>query len=133
MTDSSPRFAIDRCLAKRVPAALAELGWNLISIYEVFPDDAEYISDETWIKWANDHVDGALTKDEQIRKSPSLLVAGLPIFGLSRQDLRYQEMIDLFDMNRTHIERIAMTHPGCQFWTIYRSGDMRRTDVEKSK
>jgi len=129
MTDSSPRFAIDRCLAKRVPAMLAERGWNLVSIYDVFPDDAEHIPDEDWIKWANDHVDGALTKDEQIRRSPSLLVAMLPIFGLSRQDLGYEEMVRLFDMNRRHIERIATSCPGRQFWTIYRSGDMRRTDV----
>jgi len=133
MTDLPPRFAIDRCLAKRVPTALSELGWSLVSIYEVFPDDAEHIPDEDWIQWANEHVDGALTKDEKIRRSSSLQVAALPIFGLSRQDLGYQEMIQLFDRNRAHIERIALSHPGRQFWTIYRSGEMRRTDVSESQ
>ena len=74
-------------------------------------------------------MDGALTKDEAIRRSPSFLVATLPIFGLSRQDLPYQTMIDLFSANRSRIERIAASHPGRQFWTIYKSGEMRRTDV----
>jgi len=129
MTDSRPRFAVDRCLAKRVPAGLRQLGWSIVSIYDVFPDDATHVSDEDWIRWANDHVDGALTKDGAIRRSPSLLVARLPIFGLSRQDLGYQVMIDLFDMNRPRIEAIASSDAGRQFWTIYRSGDMRRTDT----
>jgi len=129
MTDSPPRFAVDRCLAKRVPAALTSLGWDLVSIYDIFPDDAAQVSDEEWILWANDHVDGALTKDENIRRSPSLRVATLPIFGLSRQDLGFQAMTDLFNMNRARIERITASHPGRQFWTIYKSGEMRRTDI----
>ena len=130
MTGSPPRFAADRCLAKRVPAGLVRLGWDLVSIYDIFPDDAEHIPDEEWIRWASDHVDGALTKDEKIRRSSSMAVAKIPIFGLSRQDLKYQTMIELFDMNRHHIERIALSYPGRQFWTIYKSGEMRRTDVK---
>jgi len=125
----SPKFAVDRCLAKRVPMQLAALGWNIVSIYDVFPHDAEEIPDDEWIRWADDHVDGALTKDGKIRTSSSLLVATIPIFGLSRQDLRYAEMITLFDLNRARIERIAGSSPGRQFWTIYRSGDLRRTDI----
>ena len=38
MTGSLPRFAVDRCLAKRVPAGLAQLGWRLVSIYDVLRD-----------------------------------------------------------------------------------------------
>ena len=127
MTPSPPKFVVDRCLAKRVPAGLAANGWEVILIQDVFPHEAQDISDEQWLTWGNTHADAALTKDEAIRRSPWYTAAEMPIFCLSRQDLAMDEMLALFLHQAKRIHRIAASHPGRQFWVLYRDGTMTRS------
>jgi hypothetical protein len=120
-----PLFAIDRCLGKQTPGQLADQGWRVALITDIYPEDAQRVADEDWLQWAGQNADAALTKDDAIRRSPWFVRATIPVFCLSRQDLTIETMVSLFAHNQDRIHRIAASRPGRQFWTIYLSGEMR--------
>jgi hypothetical protein len=127
--DGRPLFAVDRCLGKTTCAALRERGWNLILITEVFPDDAQDVSDEEWMTWAagEGSVDAALTKDSSMRRASWYQSSTIPVFSLGNQQTKTAEMVELFDRHRAQIDRIAFRKPGRQFWVIRRNGELSRT------
>ena len=125
-TPLRPDFAVDRCLGKTVPARLRAAGWNLTLITDIFANDAQETSDEKWMTWAQARLDGAITKDANIRRSPWFSRATMPVFCLANQQLGIDEMTQLFLAHAERIARIALAHPGRQFWTIY--SDTRMDD-----
>jgi len=114
-----PRFAADRCLAKRVPCELIHHGWDITLITDVFANEAQSTPDDVWLEWASRNLDAALTKDKAIRRSAWFSSARIPIFCLSRQDLKLDEMVSRFTAHRSRIWKIASDHSGRQWWTIY--------------
>jgi hypothetical protein len=74
-----------------------ELGWHVHLIADVFPNDAQEISDEDWIAYGLAHGWVPLCKDGRIKgkeheRRPLVDHAGV-LFYLDNQQLRVDEMV----------------------------------------
>lgn len=65
-SESPPEFFADRCLGKRAPAILTELGWIVHTIGNHFTEDAQSISDPEWVEYGLERGWSLLTQDERI-------------------------------------------------------------------
>ncbi|MFI0943599.1 toxin-antitoxin system, toxin component, PIN family protein [Streptomyces sp. NPDC021020] len=92
-----PEFCVDRNLGRAVPAHLIALGWRLHLIADVFPDDAQDIADEDWIRYGLEHQWVPLCKDGRIKgkehERRPLLDHSAVLFYLDNQQLRIDEMV----------------------------------------
>lgn len=95
-----PEFFLDRSLGKRVAAGLADLGWRIHRIADHFPNDAQDVADEIWMRhglkqgWYPLHKDGRIRGTEAERRP--LVEFQAPMFYLDNQQLRIAEMVRRF-------------------------------------
>jgi hypothetical protein len=123
--ETPPEFLIDRSLGRGFAAGLRACGWTITLINEVFPNDAQEVTDEHWIEYGCARGWAALTKDRWIRRRPQFEVATRPIFALSDGNLSTAEMVRRFDRHRSRIwEASASEHR--EFWVVYANQIVRR-------
>lgn len=121
-----PRFFADRCLGKLTVERLRSLGWDIITIGEVFADDAQGVDDPDWIEHGCEQGWAGLTKDKRIRRQVGFQRATKPIFALSSGQVNLQQMVERFDAARTGIW--AHAHASMrEFWIVYENGRIERT------
>jgi hypothetical protein len=115
-----PNFLIDRSLGRGFAARMRACGWTVTLINDVFPNDAQEVTDEDWIRYGCAQGWAALTKDRRIRRSPQFEAATRPIFALSDGNLPIAEMVRRFDSQRTRIWNVALSEQR-EFWVVYGS------------
>jgi hypothetical protein len=104
-----PEFCFDRNLGKSVPARLADLGWKTHRICDIFPDDAQLISDEDWITaalvrgWVPICKDGRI-KGRNHERRPLEEHSGVLLY-LDNQRLGIDEMVRRFHASQAAIHR----------------------------
>lgn len=92
-----PEFIVDRGLGKTVPDQLRRHGWVVHTLSELYPDDAQSIDDETWLRdglsrgYFPLHKDGRIV-GRDIERAP-LVEFDMPMFFLTNQQLRMDEMV----------------------------------------
>ncbi|MFD8969983.1 toxin-antitoxin system, toxin component, PIN family protein [Streptomyces sp. NPDC059568] len=108
-------FFLDRNLGRRVAEELRALGWKIHRIGDVFPADAQDISDPDWIThgldqgWVPLSKDGRIkTRDQEIRP---VLDRAAVLFYLDNQQLRTMEMVERLHVCRSAINQ-AVTKGG---------------------
>ena len=120
-----PEFCVDRNLGRTVPARLAELGWKVHLIAEVFPNDAQEIPDEEWVEYALAHGWVPLCKDGRIkgRRHERAPLEGhkAVLFYLDNQQLRIDEMVQRIHGAQASIYRACLT-PGPAAYAIGADG-----------
>lgn len=104
---------------------LRALGWDIVRLSEVFPDDGQAISDETLLDHAAQEGWPVLTKDKRIRYQSSFHHARTPVFAVSSGDLRIEGLVERLDAARLRIWEVAATRTG-QFWIVYENGRIER-------
>ncbi|MBA3020437.1 hypothetical protein [Propionicimonas sp.] len=124
-SEPQPRFFADRCLGKGSVTKLRALGWSIVRIADVFPDDAQDVTDEEWIAHGSSEGLALLTKDKAIRYQPSFREAGTPVFALSGGSIGLDEMVERFEAGRRKIWAAATAHER-QFWMVYAGGRVER-------
>src|SRR5687767_696490 len=90
--DHDPPFFTDRSLMKRCPQVLLDLGWNITSWWDVYPEEEDNaIDDEEWIPRAVASGFFILSQDDAMRESPTICDVIINneahVFALSRADL----------------------------------------------
>jgi hypothetical protein len=118
--ETPPKFLIDRSLGRGFAAGMRARGWTVTLINDVFPNDAQEMLDEDWIRYGCARGWAALTKDTRIRRRPQFEVATRPIFALSDGNLPIAEMVKRFDNQRTQIWHVALSEQR-EFWVVYDS------------
>lgn len=120
-----PEFLVDRNFGKTVPLRLAELGWRLHLVAEVFPHDGMHTEDETWVEHA--FVNGwmPLCKDGRIKgrdheREPVERHRGV-LFYLNNQQLLVADMVQWIHQAQALIYR-ACQRPGPACYAITRHG-----------
>ena len=98
----------------------------MTSITDVFPNDAQDVSDTDWMRYGCDAGWAALTKDKKIRRSPHYDVASRPIFALSDGNLPLRENVRRFDARRGRIWAAAARSAGREFWLVYENAVVQR-------
>ncbi|NJP46579.1 PIN-like domain-containing protein [Actinacidiphila epipremni] len=93
-------FFLDRNLGRKVADELRALGWAVHRIGEVFPADAQDVSDQDWIAHGLDQGWVPLSKDGRI-KTRDLEIRPVRersavLFYLNNQQLRTMEMVERF-------------------------------------
>jgi hypothetical protein len=104
-------FFLDRNLGRGVADELRALGWAVHRIGEVFPADAQDVSDQEWIAhgldqgWVPLSKDGRIkTRDLEIRP---VLERSAVLFYLDNQQLRTAEMVQRLHVCRHAIHEAA--------------------------
>jgi hypothetical protein len=99
-SNAPPEFFLDRSLGKGVAAGLIELGWLVYRVVDYFPDDAQSIADEIWMRfglgrgWYPLHKDGRIRGTDAERRP--LIEFDAPMFYLDNQQLKITEMVRRF-------------------------------------
>ena len=99
-SNGPPEFFLDRSLGKRVAAELTGLGWLIHLVVDHFPDEAQNIADEVWMRfglsrgWYPLHKDGRIRGTEAERRP--LIEFDAPMFYLDNQQLKITEMVRRF-------------------------------------
>ncbi|NUS09995.1 MAG: toxin-antitoxin system, toxin component, PIN family protein [Streptomyces sp.] len=100
-------FFLDRNLGRRVADELRALGWAVHRIGDVFPADAQDISDPDWIAHGLDQGWVPLSKDGRIKtrdlEIQPVFDRSAVLFYLNNQQLRTLEMVE-----RLHASRHAI-------------------------
>lgn len=107
---------------------LREAGWTVHRIADIYPDDAQGVSDEVWIEYGCRHGWTLLTKDRRIRyraEELSALAADSLLFCLAKQDLTTEQMVGAFRSAAGRIER-AVARREAGFWHVYADGNIKR-------
>ncbi len=129
MTDPSsaprPKFLADRNLGRLTVQRLRDRGWDIVRLAEVFPDDAQDVPDEDWLRYAGENDLIGLTKDKRIRYQPSFNSATTSVFALTDGSLSIAEMVERFDSARGRIWSQASTAQR-EFWMVYAEGRVER-------
>lgn len=129
MTDPSsaprPKFLADRNLGRLTVQRLRDRGWDIIRLAEVFPDDAQDVLDEDWLRYAGKHGLIGLTKDKHIRYQPSFKSATTSVFALADGSLSIGDMVERFDAAKERIWSQASTTQR-EFWMVYSKGRVER-------
>ncbi len=121
-----PEFFLDRSLGVRFANALTAVGWQITRLADEYPDDAQFVPDETWIAHGCERGRVLLTKDKMIRFRVGELASleGI-MFCLANGNLSIADAIDRFLAAEQAILRIAERgRPG--FWLVYESGRLDR-------
>ncbi|MFD9125423.1 DUF5615 family PIN-like protein [Kitasatospora sp. NPDC059571] len=99
-----PEFIADRCLGRRTVTQLRDLGWRVLHLSDVYPDDGRNVPDEEWIAAAARNGWAVLTQDERIRylaaERGALVVGSLPMFCLSNGNLRIADKVWRFHQSQ---------------------------------
>jgi hypothetical protein len=96
-SNEPPEFFLDRSLGPRVAAGLTDLGWLIHRIVDYFPNDAQDIADEDWMRfglargWFPLHKDSRIHGKEAERRP--LVEFDKPMFYLDNQQLKIAEMV----------------------------------------
>lgn len=124
---SRPEYFLDRALGVGFARALREAGWLAYRIADVFPDDAQSVTDEQWIETGSQRGWAMLTRDKRIRyRSHELEALNGQIFCLANGNLSVSESAQRFIEAQVAIERAVST--GARgFWKVYEEGRIRRT------
>ncbi len=99
-SNEPPEFFLDRSLGKHVAEGLIERGWLIHRAVDVYPNDAQDIADDVWMRfglergWFPLHKDGRI-RGRDIERRP-LVEFDSPMFYLDNQQLRIAEMIRRF-------------------------------------
>lgn len=122
-----PEFFLDRALGVGFAQVLRADGWLAHRIADVFPNDAQDVTDEQWIETGSRSGWAMITKDQRIRyRSHELESLSGQIFCLANGNLTVHESARRFIDARVGIERaVALGAPG--FWKVYEGGQIRRT------
>jgi hypothetical protein len=94
-------------------------------INEVFPNDAQDVTDEQWIEYGCARGWAALTKDQKIRWRPQFEVVTRPVFALSDGNLSTAEMVRRFDRHRNRIWDASVSEHR-EYWVVYETQIVRR-------
>lgn len=104
-----PEFFLDRNLGRRVWEGLKALGWTVHCIGDVFPEDAQDVPDEEWIRHGLDRSWVPLSKDGRIKtrdlEIQPVLERRAVFFYLDNQQLRASEMVRRPEAHRELIHR----------------------------
>lgn len=104
-----PEFFLDRNLGRRVAEELRALGWAVHRIGEVYPADAQDVSDQDWITYGLDQGWVPLSKDGRIKTRDveirPVLDRSAVLFYLDNQQLRTAEMVQRFHASRHAIHQ----------------------------
>ena len=120
-----PEFFVDRSLGTTVTAGLQALGWKVKAINDVFPNDAQEVSDAKWLTYGFARGWAALTKDKKIRRGSDYREATGPIFALSDGNLNLAAMVMRFDAHRARIWAASLAKRR-EFWMVYESSIQRQ-------
>ena len=105
-------FLVDRSLGRSVPDKLELMGWRIHRIGDVFPNDAQDVTDEAWIEHGLDRNWVPLCKDGRIkgraREHHPLIEYAAVLFYLDNQQLPIIEMVARFENNRDSITRAVL-------------------------
>lgn len=99
-SNEQPEFFLDRSLGKNVAAGLIERGWLIHRAVDFYPNDAQDIDDEIWMRfglergWFPLHKDGRI-RGRDVERRP-LVEFDAPMFYLDNQQLRIAEMVKRF-------------------------------------
>ena len=125
-----PEFCFDRNLGKTLPARLAELGWVVHRIADIFPNDAQEISDQDWMAAALARGWVPFCKDGRIRgrdhERLPLEVHGGLMFYLDNQQLPLDEMVRRVHQVQAAVYR-AVRRGGPAVYAIRRECRIERT------
>jgi hypothetical protein len=106
-SNGPPEFFLDRSLGKHVAAGLIERGWLIHRAVDFYPNDAQDIADEVWMRfglergWFPLHKDGRI-RGRDVERRP-LTEFDAPMFYLDNQQLRIAEMIERFHAAQAQI------------------------------
>lgn len=102
-------FFLDRNLGRKVADELRILGWAVHRIGDVFPADAQDISDQDWITHGLDQGWVPLSKDGRIKtrdlEIQPVFDRSAVLFYLNNQQLRSIEMVERLHICRDAIHR----------------------------
>ncbi|WP_327290388.1 toxin-antitoxin system, toxin component, PIN family protein [Streptomyces sp. NBC_01198] len=102
-------FFLDRNLGRKVADELRALGWAVHRIGDVFPSDAQDISDQDWIAHGLDQGWVPLSKDGRIKtrdlEIQPVFDRSAVLFYLNNQQLRSIEMVERLHLCRDAILR----------------------------
>jgi hypothetical protein len=110
-SNKPPEFFLDRGLGKHVAGGLRELGWRIHRAAEHFPNDAQDIDDDVWMRyglergWYPLHKDGRI-RGREVERRP-LVEFDAPMFYLDNQQLKIDEMVRRFHAAQVQIYRKA--------------------------
>jgi hypothetical protein len=115
--ETPPSFFVDRSLGLTVTARLRSLGWAVVSINEIYANDAQEVDDKVWIEYGSSRGWAMLTKDKRIRRKPQFDWATTPIFALADGTLSLNAMVARFERSRRQIWKAATGDR--EFWHVY--------------
>ncbi len=122
-----PEFFLDRALGVGFAQALVSDGWSIYRVPDVFPNDAQDVTDDEWIAVGSRNGWAMLTKDQRIRyRAEELEALDGHIFCLANGNLTVAEGVAWFAAARDSIFR-AIADSGRGFWKVYDDGRIRRT------
>lgn len=112
-SNGHPEFFLDRSLGKRVATGLLELGWLIHRIVDYYPNDAQDVADEDWMRfglargWYPLHKDSRIQGKEAERRP--LVEYNAPMFYLDNQQLKIADMVQRFHAAQTQIHSKTRT------------------------
>lgn len=117
---SQPEFFFDRSLGRETARRLRDLGWIVHLVSDAYPNDAQEIADEVWLRDGCARGWALLSKDKRIRYRGRELAAltGGRLFCLSNGNLPIATMVSRFERHRTAIWHHA-DGQSQGFWTVY--------------
>jgi hypothetical protein len=129
--DSSkqPEFFLDRGLGTGVAAQLRQLGWLIHRAVDHFPNDAQDVDDDVWMRygleqgWFPLHKDGRI-RGREVERRP-LVEFDAPMFYLDNQQLKIDEMVRRFHNAQRQIYHRALAG-GAGCYAVSANG-IRRT------
>ncbi len=124
-----PEFFLDRGLGVGVAAGLRELGWGIHRAVDHFPDDAQRVDDDVWMRFGLNCGWYPLHKDSRIRgrevERRPLIEFDAPMFYLDNQQLKIAEMVRRFHHAQRQIYR-KVAAGGAACYAVSATG-IRRT------
>ncbi|MEZ0341721.1 hypothetical protein ACAG25_17275 [Mycobacterium sp. pV006] len=108
---------------------MTELGWRIHRVVDHFPNDAQDVADDVWMRyglergWYPLHKDGRIRGTEAERRP--LIEYDAPMFYLDNQQLRIDDMVQRFHSAQRQIYTKARNSGAACF--AVSSGGIRRT------
>jgi hypothetical protein len=90
---------------------LRDLGWRIVHLGDLYPDDAGDVADEDWLAMAAEKGLAVLTQDERIRyraaERGAVADGSLVVFCLTNGNRRIAEKVDCFHRQQSAIYRVV--------------------------